>query len=136
MKLILAGATAVEVCTAIVMEGYQVVPKILVDLCAWMDGKGYADLAAFRGAVCAKIKGNDDIERRQLCVASIDRDKCVSCGVCGRVCIYGAARVENKAYHVASEDCIGCGLCAEMCPVGAIALDPLSEPKRFALGVK
>ena len=69
-------------------------------------------------------------------MAAIDGGKCVTCGVCQRACIYGAARVEDKAYRIAPEECVGCGLCAQMCPVGAVALEGLAEPVGFELGVK
>ena len=139
-KLILAGATIVQVCTAIVMDGYDVVGRILGELAEWMERQGHETPADFRGAICSKVKTNDEVERAQDCVAQIDPDKCVNCGLCARVCIYGACGPDDPvgpACHVVSpEDCIGCGLCAEMCPVSAIEMADLPEPRTFELGVK
>lgn len=135
-KYLLAGATTVQVCTAIVLEGYQVVGKILEDLVQWMESKGYESPGQFRGAVCPKIRSNDEVERRQTCVAAIDPDKCVNCGLCARVCIYGAARESTPKHVVDADRCVGCGLCAELCPAGAICMATLPEPRGFTLGVK
>lgn len=135
-KCILAGATTVQVCTAIVMEGYQVVGDILRELEEWMQRKGHETPAAFRGAVCPKIKGNEDIRREQTCVAEIDADKCVKCDTCARVCIYRAARLDDGRYSVDAADCVGCGLCVELCPVTAIHLADLPAPRGFTLGIK
>jgi dihydroorotate dehydrogenase (fumarate) len=135
-KYLLAGATTVQVCTAIVLEGYQVVGKILEGLVRWMEAKGYQSPDDFRGAVCPKIRSNDEVERRQTCVADIDADKCVNCGLCARVCIYGAAQKSTAKHVVDGDRCVGCGLCAELCPVGAIRMALLPEPRGFTLGVK
>lgn len=135
-KCILAGATTVQVCTAIVMYGYEVVGRILSEFEAWMDAKGHASPDAIRGSICPLVKGNDDIQRAQDRVAFIDADKCVNCGRCAQVCIYDAARKGEGAHHVDDAACVGCGLCAEICPVGAITMPLLPAPKTFTLGVK
>jgi dihydroorotate dehydrogenase (fumarate) len=135
-KHILAGATVVEVCSAIVMEGYAAAERILREFTAWMERQNHAQLADFRGAICPKIRSNDEIERAQDCVAEIDADRCVNCGLCARVCIYGAARLADGTHTVAADDCEGCGLCCELCPVRAISMVPLPEPRSFELGVK
>ncbi|NIA13966.1 MAG: 4Fe-4S dicluster domain-containing protein [Nitrospiraceae bacterium] len=61
-----------------------------------------------------------------------DRDKCILCGLCVRVCqdIIGPAAtafagrgIERKVttpYKLLSDVCIGCGACALVCPTGAI----------------
>ena len=110
--------------------------KILGEFSDWMGRQGHATLDEFRGAVCPKIKGNDDIERAQDCVADIDPETCVNCGVCGRVCIYGAALPGEDKHCVDEETCEGCGLCVELCPVKAIDMIDLAEPRTFELGVK
>jgi len=135
-KYILAGATTVQVCTAIVMDGYEVVGKILGEFGEWMDRQGHETLDEFRGAVCPKIKGNDDIERAQDCVAAINAETCVNCGVCSRVCIYSAAVAGDEKHYVDEQKCEGCGLCVELCPVKAIDMIDLPEPRTFELGVK
>lgn len=135
-KLILCGATVVQVCTAIVMEGYPAVTRILQELNEWMERQGHSDLETIRGTVCARIKGNEDVERRQTCVATIDTEKCVLCDTCKRVCIYGAAQLSRAQYVVCPQTCVGCGLCVELCPVGAVSLSPLPEPRGYELGVR
>jgi Pyruvate/2-oxoacid:ferredoxin oxidoreductase delta subunit len=71
-----------------------------------------------------------------MCVADINADKCVNCGLCARVCIYDAAREGTPKHTVDIEHCVGCGLCAELCPAGAISMAALPEPRGFTLGVK
>jgi dihydroorotate dehydrogenase (fumarate) len=135
-KLILVGATLVQTCTAIVMEGYGVVGKLLSGLTDFMDQKGYATLADFRGKACNCIKGNDDVDRVKRLVAQIDEKKCINCGLCGRVCIYDAPVAGTKAYSIPAEACDGCGLCPQLCPANAITMVALPEPRTFELGVK
>jgi dihydroorotate dehydrogenase (fumarate) len=135
-KLILAGATLVQTCTAIVMQGYGVVGKLLAGLTEFMEKKGYARLEDFRGAVCARIKTNDEIDRLKRHVAEIEPDKCVKCGLCAKVCIYDAPQEEKKTYVIPEAACDGCGLCPELCPTKAITMRPLAEPRGFTLGVK
>lgn len=135
-KFILTGATLVQTCTAIVMEGYGVVGKLLAGLTEFMEGKGYSTLADFRGHVCGQIKGNDDIDRVKRMVAQIDQHKCINCGLCARVCIYNAPVAGQAAYSVPQAACDGCGLCPQLCPAHAIEMIPLAQPRTFTLGVK
>lgn len=70
-------------------------------------------------------------------VAHIDKEKCVECGQCAKVCPYfaivnrkrpcqDACKVkaitikENKAAAIDQEKCIQCGACVYRCPFGAI----------------
>jgi len=101
-----------------------------------MDQKGYATLAEFRGNACGRIKGNDDIDRVKRMVAQIDEQKCLNCGLCGRVCIYDAPVAGKHAFSIPAEACDGCGLCPQLCPASAITMVPLAEPRTFELGVK
>ncbi len=70
-------------------------------------------------------------------VAHIDKEKCVDCGACAKVCPYtaivsrkrpcqNACKVkaisidENKAAKIDNSKCIQCGACVYQCPFGAI----------------
>ncbi|MCJ7654073.1 MAG: CoB--CoM heterodisulfide reductase iron-sulfur subunit A family protein, partial [Dehalococcoidia bacterium] len=57
--------------------------------------------------------------------AMVDLDKCTSCGVCARVCPYGAMKVDVKAKsgaHLIAAACAGCGTCAAECRFDAITM--------------
>lgn len=135
-KLLLVGAQVVQTCTAIVMQGYEVIGKLQAGLTEFMEAKGYATCDDFRGKVCGRIKGNDDVDRVKRLVAEIDVAKCINCGLCDRVCIYDAPVACPGHYEISEEPCDGCGLCQQLCPVQAIAMRPLAEPRTFELGEK
>ena len=121
VKYILAGATTVQVCSAICLQGYETIPRLLLGLREWMEAKGYTSPAEFRGRASERVLGLKEIDRRQLLGAEIDGDSCTNCGLCQRVCTYAA--IENQPeHHVLLQQCVGCGLCAEVCPVEAIRL--------------
>jgi dihydroorotate dehydrogenase (fumarate) len=123
-KLILAGATVVETCTAVVMNGYDVLPRLEQGLRQFMEAKGYERLAEFRGKVIPRILNMDQVHRRHDRYAAVDPERCTECGTCLRVCIYNAVN-EGEPYAIAPETCDGCGLCAQLCPERCIEMRPI-----------
>ncbi len=101
---------------------------------------GYEVTDACRGCLAHRCedackKGAITIDRNQK--AHIDKDKCVECGLCAKVCPYSAiinhkrpcerackvkaiSMDENKAAKINDEKCIACGACVYQCPWGAI----------------
>ncbi|MGB2885021.1 MAG: CoB-CoM heterodisulfide reductase HdrA2 [Dehalococcoidia bacterium] len=67
--------------------------------------------------------------------AVVDFDKCTSCGVCAKVCPYGAIKVDIKAKtgaHVVAAACAGCGTCAAECRFDAITMQHFSDAQLLA----
>jgi heterodisulfide reductase subunit A len=67
--------------------------------------------------------------------AVIDLEKCNSCGVCARVCPYGAIEVDVKAKtgaHLITAACAGCGACAAECRFGAITIQHFHDEQILA----
>ncbi|MBW1914630.1 MAG: ATP-binding protein [Deltaproteobacteria bacterium] len=54
------------------------------------------------------------------CEAAIDKGKCTECGLCRKLCRYGAIRED---FTVDSIECEGCGVCFYFCPEKAISFD-------------
>ena len=50
-------------------------------------------------------------------VASIDPERCISCGTCRNLCRFDAI---NLNYEVSRLECEGCGVCVDLCPAQAI----------------
>lgn len=58
IKVILAGADAVQVVSAMYLNRIEVIKYMLEDVVKWMDGKGYKDLDSFRGKLSRKNSPN------------------------------------------------------------------------------
>ena len=53
-------------------------------------------------------------------VAQVDKNTCVGCSACVRVCPVDAIRMEDNKAIVDPDICIDCGACVSECPVEAI----------------
>ncbi len=56
--------------------------------------------------------------------AEINRNQCVRCFTCYRVCPHRAVLASSTRLDVMPAACAGCGICATECPRGAIRFDP------------
>jgi heterodisulfide reductase subunit A-like polyferredoxin/coenzyme F420-reducing hydrogenase delta subunit len=61
--------------------------------------------------------------------AVVDKDKCVLCLTCVRVCPYGAVSIdtEEEAASISQVSCRRCGICAAQCPAAAIQLPQYTD---------
>jgi ferredoxin len=53
--------------------------------------------------------------------AIVDRERCLSCGVCADICPEHAITMADTA-EVDSHRCNGCGACVDECPTEALSL--------------
>ncbi len=62
--------------------------------------------------------------------ATIDKEKCTACGVCEKVCPYGAIKFDRERKtpaEVIEAMCAGCGTCAAECRFNAISIRHFSD---------
>lgn len=57
-------------------------------------------------------------------LASIDKEKCISCNKCMNVCHFDAVEKNNGKYSINDMDCEGCGYCEKICPADSISMSP------------
>ncbi|NLZ77642.1 MAG: dihydroorotate dehydrogenase-like protein [Spirochaetales bacterium] len=58
IKLLLAGAKAVQLCSVLLKEGVDSAKTILADLHGWMEKHGFEEIEAFRGKLAKTYKGD------------------------------------------------------------------------------
>jgi dihydroorotate dehydrogenase subfamily 1 len=118
VEMVMAGATAVGICTAAILEGAQVYGRIAREVAGWLDEHGYGSLAEIRGLAHHRMA------RRSFRTAAIppmfDEQACIGCGRCEESCVYHAIHVADGKAVLARDLCRGCGLCVSRCPTRAL----------------
>ena len=130
IEMISCGATAVGMCTALIIGGPEKVAQVNEEIRKFMREHGFSSLDEIRGRTLSQIDFPETTEERQEYekrpvqamdwMAVIDQGRCVKCGVCRRVCLYGAVDERDGAFVIDPKRCKACGLCVSMCPVSAI----------------
>ena len=64
----------------------------------------------------------DVVKRMEGVEVKVDRDICLGCGECFKVCIYDAMKMKENMAMIDQKDCKGCGRCEMVCPNGAISI--------------
>ena len=77
-KYILVGAKTVQVCTAIMLNGFELLDQMHRELVEFMESKGYERPEDFRGVVCRRILKVEEVNRAHDKVAQIDPRRAVA----------------------------------------------------------
>ncbi|QLY80420.1 4Fe-4S binding protein [Clostridium intestinale] len=118
-EMLMAGASAVQVCTEAILKGPNVYGKIAKELNDFLDAKGYKDVNEIVGLASEKI--NERNFRTHTIPPVVNHDKCITCGICKRSCVYDAIEIDGKL-TIDDEKCFGCGLCVTRCPKEALSI--------------
>lgn len=55
--------------------------------------------------------------------AIVDKEYCVACGSCVKVCPLGIINIEQGVFaNIDENKCVGCGKCAKTCPASVISI--------------
>jgi len=65
-------------------------------------------------------------------IAWVERDQCVSCLTCVRVCPWSIPKIDEKGVAFINDECRACGICVSECPVQAIKLNTAEDEKLLA----
>ncbi|MCT8977327.1 4Fe-4S binding protein [Clostridium sp. CX1] len=119
IAMVMAGASAVQICTAAILEGPTVYSRIIGEMDSWLNNHGYNTIEEIRGLTARKIAERKVITSPVF--PNIDRGRCISCGKCARGCTYNAIEIKDTAV-INKTKCFGCGLCITRCPELAIKI--------------
>ncbi len=115
VEYLMAGASAVQVCTAAITRGPTVYGRIAAELNTWMEKHGYSDIAALRGLALHQAAPLMSLPPQ------LSPEICTGCGLCVTSCVYNALYLEEKSIHLRADRCARCGLCLSRCPSNALS---------------
>lgn len=138
VEMIMAGATAVGVHTAPLLQGLGWFGKTLARLERWLDERGYACPGDLRGLALSHLRestshpstldASSTSGHRAPLAFAFDAEACTWCGRCVTVCAYHARRLTSREEMLLDEHlCRSCGLCISVCPTEALRWLPDSS---------
>ncbi len=115
IKMMMAGASAVQVCSAAIEKGHGIYAKIAQEMSDWLDDNNYASVSEIIG----KYKTNS--VKYEKTSPLIDPNVCIMCCKCVHTCLHKGLDASAKGIKV-NENCHHCGYCPTICPVHAIRM--------------
>ncbi len=129
VEFMLLGATNVQVCTAVMHQGFRIVREMIDGLNDYLDAKGLRAASELVGKSRDTITTWENLNLNYKIVAEIDQSRCIHCNKCYIACEDAAHQCIDRVAHggngtydlvVDAEHCVGCNLCMMVCPVDCI----------------
>jgi len=121
-EMLMAGASAVQVCTAAILNGPTIYAKIATELATFLDGHHYGSVDEISGLTVRLMRERGAPHAEGA--PKVDMERCVLCGMCEKSCTNGAIHQDKQAkvVEISEEKCSHCGLCVTRCKLRAITM--------------
>ncbi|MDP2684836.1 MAG: 4Fe-4S binding protein [bacterium] len=120
IKMIMAGASAVQIYSAVHMEGTKgdiFLNKFINDFDDWLNKYGYANINDLRGILLPKLSRPHQMDP---IIPEYNKNLCIKCKACINICLENAISLSKNIISINKNKCIGCGACASVCPTKAL----------------
>ena len=123
LEYIMLGASAVQVGTAVMVNGPGVITDIVNDLDKWLASHKITDISQIKGQAMRKLKSFDEM-KIEPAYCQVNEGRCEDgCRLCVDACMYGAITKSDHNVTVNISNCYGCGICKSICPIRKLTLE-------------
>lgn len=127
VQFLMSGATLVQTCSAIMVQGWKTLPAMIGGLEEFMERKGYHTIGEMRGIAAKSSIPYAALHDLPKHVATINHEICTECQRCIWTCWWDAlvyhGDERTHKMEVIEENCMGCTICTCVCPIpGAITM--------------
>lgn len=123
LEYIMLGASAVQIGTAVMLEGREVIRKIVQELEIWAQNHNINSLLELKDKALENLKSFEEM-RFEPAVSHSSGVPCgENCDKCISACMYQAISRKGGQISVDRTRCTGCGLCTFICPANKLKLD-------------
>ncbi|TWH47923.1 NAD-dependent dihydropyrimidine dehydrogenase subunit PreA [Sporomusa sp. KB1] len=114
----LMGAKTVQLCTAPMLQGFDMIDALTTGLTEYLAKRGYTSPLELIGAGFPSYRDHHLLSRDYTVVAQVNREKCKKCRECYLACRDSANEAiawTEAGPEIEQEKCIGCSLCQQVC---------------------
>lgn len=115
LEMIMVGATAIGIQTAVAMEGPNIITTIITKLSSLLENLGYDSLEQARGKSLPFLSREDMDKDFKVMLSKVACQECPVWGTCPVVCPYGIFNPPVYNHKVSETECLQCGLCVSQC---------------------
>ncbi len=131
VEFLLLGARNLQVCTAAMQYGFDLVDDLKEGLANYMEEMNFSSVEQIVGKSLPKLVDHGSLSRENRVVSRVDEDRCIKCGRCFVACNDGGHQAitigEDRIPQIDEEECVGCGFCTTICPVYCLEMQKVEE---------
>jgi len=121
-EFFLMGASAVQICTAVMHYGHRIIHDLTAGLSDYLDEHGMTTPTDLTGIAARKLRRWEQLDLNYKVIAQIDPETCIGCQLCYIACEDGAhqsiaLQEHTRVPRIKENECVGCNLCSLVCPV-------------------
>ncbi|MBK5246806.1 MAG: tRNA-dihydrouridine synthase [Peptostreptococcaceae bacterium] len=122
IEYIMLGASAVQIGTTVMINGFERITEIVRDFEAWERDKKIKSINEIKGKALLNLKSFDEM-KVEPAICYPNGEICVeACNACIKGCMYGAIARTEIDVTIDKNLCTGCGVCQFVCPIKKLSL--------------
>ena len=125
LQYIFVGSDAVQICTEVMLNGYDVIHKLKDNLLNYLSNKNINSLSELKNIAISKITSHEKLNKKTKVYPFINKSKCAKCLKCVNICSEceaGALSKKENEIVLDKEKCLGCSLCSHICNAKAVQM--------------